>query len=852
MIELKKISKTYKSRRGPKTTALKDINIKLPDKGLYFILGKSGSGKSTLLNILGGLDKYSNGELIIDNKSTKKFKDKDFDYYRNTYIGFIFQEFNLIEDYNVYDNIILSTKLQDKDISYSDVDNLLVKVGIEGLGKRRINELSGGQKQRVAIARALIKEPEIILADEPTGSLDQETGKQIFTLLKEISKEKLIIIISHDREAASLYSDNIIEIEDGIVINEQKDLLLDSNKEFKAIKSKLPLLPSIKFAFLNLGNKKVKLFFTILLIFMSLLFFGTSKVLTNFDVPKSHANVMIENKEEYINITKGTYDKYSKTWYRNDYSSTLSNDDIKELDNKINSKIYKKYILNENNTQLGLDINYKDYFDYQNMKAYYAFVIPTFNYIIEADKSIINNDVLGNYPTTNEEIIIHSYLADYIMEAGIRLYKENQSIFTNDIYYPKNYQELMNKDNYYVFGSKKVKISGIILDDTKEFEQLKDIYNKTIMNNHKSNIGEAYKDKYNTYKLNETIASKSLDVYVKEGFIDNINLNKNTIIDTNRYNLFIENKNEQYLDSFYSLLNKEITYFDGTNTTTKKSLNDNEIIINEEYLDKVTEGKYTLLKEEYLKTITNTEEDFFYNYIKENNIINSTTKIKYLDTNESSDPLEVDLKIVGAIIDSENVYLSDNIINNLLTSNSEVKSIMIKTNNKKELVNIFNQFPIENNKYLSSTSYSNTIETISNMLNSISIVAFYASILFAVFAFFLLTSFIINSIYYSKKNIGILRALGARKTDVFKIFLNEGLIIGTISLLLSIIALNIIIIISNNEISSTLFFNIKFITFSIENLLLLIGSVLVIIYLSSLFTVRKIAKMNPVDAILNK
>ncbi|MDD3241943.1 MAG: ABC transporter ATP-binding protein/permease [Bacilli bacterium] len=852
MIELKNINKIYKSKRGVKTEALKDISMKLPDKGLYFILGKSGSGKSTLLNILGGLDKYNNGEFIIDNKSTKKFKSKDFDYYRNTYIGFIFQEFNLIEEYNVYDNILLSTKLQNKDIDQEKIDELLLKVGIDGLGKRRINELSGGQKQRVAIARALIKEPEIILADEPTGSLDQETGRQIFNLLKEISKEKLVIIISHDRDSAKNYSDHIIEIEDGRVISTDSNLDLTCNKEFKAIKSKLPFLPSIKFALLNLNNKKVKLFFTILLLFMSLLFFGTSKILTNFDTARSHANVMIDNKEEYISINKGSYEKYSKTWYRNDYGSILTDEDINYIDKNINSKIYNKYNLNEYNESVGLDINYKDFYKDSSNTAYYTFVIPTKQYIIEADKSVINSEIIGNYPKEIDEVMIHSYLADYIMESGISLYKENQNLFTNNYYYPTSYEDLISKDRYYTFGSKKVKISGIILDNTKEFEILKTIKRDTIMNDYQKNIGGAYKDKYNTYKLDQTVARKSLDIYVKEGFIDNINLNKNESIDTSKYNIFIINKNEYYLDSIYSLLNKEVSYFNGTDISKITNLNNDEIIINEEYLEKVYEESYKSLKEDYLKNNPGLEEEFFLKYIKENNIINSIVKIKFSDNNNSDNEKIVTLKIVGAIKDSSNIYLSDNIISKYLSDNKELNSILVKTNDKKELINIFNKFPIEDNKYMSTTIYAPTIYNINNMLTSISIVAFYASILFAIFAFFLLTSFIINSIYYSKKNIGILRALGARKTDVFKIFLNEGLIIGIISLILSIIAINIIIFISNKEISSMLFFNIKFITFSIENLLLLIGSVLVIIYVSSLFTVRKIAKMNPVDAILNK
>ena len=185
MLELKHIAKTYKTAKGVKTEALKDINLRFPQRGMVFVLGKSGSGKSTLLNIIGGLDQADAGEIIINGKSSADFKQSDYDSYRNTYVGFIFQEFNLMEEYTIEKNIAMALQLQQKEASHADIEEMLKRLGLSGYAARYPNELSGGQKQRVAIARALIKEPEILMADEPTVALDSATGKEIFDTLKE-------------------------------------------------------------------------------------------------------------------------------------------------------------------------------------------------------------------------------------------------------------------------------------------------------------------------------------------------------------------------------------------------------------------------------------------------------------------------------------------------------------------------------------------------------------------------------------------------------------------------------------------------------------------------------------------
>ncbi len=220
MLEIRNVTKIYKSKSGNSVKALDNVSITFPETGMVFILGKSGSGKSTLLNVIGGLDGYDGGEFIIKGKSSKDFAGSDFDAYRNTFIGFIFQEYNVLDDFTVGANIGLALELQGKKATNGKITDILAQVDMLDYAKRKPNELSGGQKQRVAIARALVKDPEIIMADEPTGALDSNTGKQIFDTLKELSRTKLVIIVSHDRDFAEKYGDRIIEMKDGRIADD--------------------------------------------------------------------------------------------------------------------------------------------------------------------------------------------------------------------------------------------------------------------------------------------------------------------------------------------------------------------------------------------------------------------------------------------------------------------------------------------------------------------------------------------------------------------------------------------------------------------------------------------------------
>ncbi len=222
MFEIVNLKKTYVPKKGVPVEALKGIDLKFEDRGLVFILGRSGSGKSTLLHLMGGLDSITEGEVILNGVSTKNFKPADYDRYRSLYLGFVFQDYNLLSELTVEDNIALGLEVAGK--KTENIEETLALVGLEGMGKRKPRELSGGQRQRVAIARAIAKDPGIILADEPTGALDEETGEAVLRLLKELSKEKLIIVVTHDRDFAREYGDRVIELSDGRVVSDTQKL----------------------------------------------------------------------------------------------------------------------------------------------------------------------------------------------------------------------------------------------------------------------------------------------------------------------------------------------------------------------------------------------------------------------------------------------------------------------------------------------------------------------------------------------------------------------------------------------------------------------------------------------------
>ena len=370
MLKLENITKIYEGKNF-KQIALNDVTLAFRNNEFVSILGPSGSGKTTLLNIIGGLDKYTYGNLIIDGVSTRKYKERDWNNYRSKKVGFIFQSYNLINHQTVLSNVLLSLNIagKPKKESIKLAKKVLKDVGLENYIKKKPKELSGGQMQRVAIARALVTNPDIILCDEPTGALDSQTSIQIMELLKEISKEKLVIMVTHNVTLANKYSDRVIALNDGVITYDTSPYEVE-NYSLKKIKNKRKTMnkfTSLSLSFNNLLTKKSRTLLTsfagsIGIIGIALVLSlskGTQKYINKIE-KNTFSKYPISIMESYIDY-QNMFDKEKESCKKGSICSIndLSNNVVN--DNKINSMSKFSNILKQNYENINnytLDINY--------------------------------------------------------------------------------------------------------------------------------------------------------------------------------------------------------------------------------------------------------------------------------------------------------------------------------------------------------------------------------------------------------------------------------------------------------------------------------------------------------------
>ncbi len=371
MLELKNIKKDYLSG-DTKVEALKGISIEFRKSEFVSILGQSGCGKTTLLNIIGGLDRYTSGDLIINGKSTKQFKDKDWDAYRNYSIGFVFQNYNLIPHQTVLSNVELALTLSgvSKEERKKKAIKALEDVGLKEQIHKKPNQLSGGQMQRVAIARALVNNPDIILADEPTGALDTKTSVQIMEILKKISKDKLIIMVTHNPELAEKYSTRVVKILDGLITDDsdpftEKDKEKEKGSKAKSGKTSMNFFTALSLSLNNLMTKKGRTLLTSFAGSIGIIGIALIMSLSN-GVHKYIEKVEEDTLSSYpISIEKQTIDMTSMM-------ETMMGEYTGDIEEKEEGKVYSSNIMDDMITMLsnGIQTNnlkeLKEYIDKGN------------------------------------------------------------------------------------------------------------------------------------------------------------------------------------------------------------------------------------------------------------------------------------------------------------------------------------------------------------------------------------------------------------------------------------------------------------------------------------------------------
>ena len=972
MLELKNITKTYTPKKGVPVQALRGVDLSFEDRGMVFILGKSGSGKSTLLNIIGGLDSADGGEIIIDGKSTKGFNEADYDNYRNTYVGFVFQEYNILNDFTVGENISLAVELQNGKVNKERVDEILKEVGLEGYADRKPNELSGGQKQRVAIARALIKSPEIIMADEPTGALDSETGRSIFELLKKLSEDKLVVVVSHDREFAEEYGDRIIELSDGEVIADKVNREIKGERkerEKKEIKkARLPYKRALAMGAKSLTKKRLRLAITIILCFVSFAAFGFADVIVGRNKVDAGAEALYESNDNYITFEKIPVDNYES-------NSKVSEQALTEFNEKTGIKF--QGVLD---AELSLPLNV----DNTQIAWYYA---GKYNYFPASEELFeeAGFDLYGRLPANDKEVVITKYIYDQFREYGMYYFEgeEKKILSSQEV---GDIESFLSKGINFD-GREIVGIADTHADSDGKLTWLKDIY--------ENNYGNNGEYECNTIRRNYFIYSYHSMVFIDENVYDEeyavkqerdgSGFGKKVTCDISTLMTFEGVAPERSLDKVEEVIwldgkgdRKELgtneiiiglgkarnlwpsqgaeiekqipsgydrTFIDGMVTYKDMSLTDfringaffaaccmeaedisleelelyknmcieigmaynpietsvpKEMIYDEDFLEAaiypemmterqwrfsyacyltykgaINDGKYPgyynnitgrISGEEIRETIANLifirnrAEYALKDSIK--NIASADYEIQFTGSDYLakeagfSQPPE----IVGIYIGDESI--PDNyVINDKLYELSQyyedgiydfIIAPLPHDKDMAEKVSYLYYNPEGRIKLTCTNIAFSSIIRMQTAMTTIRPYVSWGSAILGIFCLLLLGNYIGYSITSRKKEIGILRAMGAKRSDVFAIFINEGVIITAIVLVMAVIGVIAMCAGLNTLIPVSYGITIKLLKVSIRQILLMILVAYSATLLASAIPLYKMAKKKPVDIIQNK
>ena len=746
MLELKKIYKEYITGDF-KQVALDKVNLNFRKNEFVSILGPSGSGKTTLLNIIGGLDNYTSGDLIINEVSTKDFKDNDWDIYRNHRVGFIFQNYNLIGHQSILSNVELALTLSGVGKSERRKKAILAlkKVGLEKHINKNPNQLSGGQMQRVAIARALVNDPDILLADEPTGALDSTTSQQIMKLLKEVAKDKLVIMVTHNSELARAYSTRIIELRDGSIISDSnpydgkvntvEDEIIRKNKTKK---THMSFKTALGLSFNNLKTKKGR---TILTAFAgSIGIIGIALILSlsngvNKYIERVEAEtlssypltIMEESADltEIMGILASGKDKEINHDKDKIYSNTIMNKMFNSFVTKVSKndlKTFKKYL--DNNDEIGKYVNEIKYgynIDLNIFNTYNGELVKVNPSNLMSDLGMINS---------NEMSSMYSSFGMGSNDVFVELMDNKENVLSQYdlIYgsYPEKYDEvvlIVNSNNeisdytLYALGLKEQKMLKEMMYNVMKGEEVDD-----------TNLEFSYEDICNIeFKL-----MINTDLFTKEG---------------NRY---VDRSND--LNYVNSILDKSVPL------KVVGILRGNEDSVS--YVSKTGGVGYTSKLTEYVI----------------NNVKNSSI------VHEQENNKEVNI-FTGSSFELGESY-EDNLRKLGVTSVDNPSSISIYSKDfeaKENVVRIIDEY----NKKASEEekiTYTDTIGLLINNVTTIVNIISYVLIAFVSISL-VVSSIMIGIITYISvlertKEIGILRSIGASKKDIARVFNAETFIIG--------------------------------------------------------------------------
>lgn len=807
MLELKNVSKVYHSKKSIDTIALKDISLKFPSHGMVFILGKSGSGKSTLLNILGGLDVPSSGDIFFFHKDITKFSSKEYDSYRNSVIGFVFQDFLVLEEYNVFENVSLALELQGKN-DEKKVFDILKKVDLDQYAKRKMNELSGGQKQRVAIARALVKDPKIILADEPTGNLDHESSERIFEILKEISQNELVLVVSHDEEAAHKYGDRIIRLVDGKVMKDEEPIVDEEPKEISMVKSKLPSRHILKMAFRNLTVKPLKLILTLIIMAISLVFFGITTNLFMFDDVSFVMQTMKENQSYQ-------YDIYKNSGLN---PVSLNEEDFTYLESLTGVPIHKAYRFDNALNMLSFSFG-----ETENFSDPFYVLPPQISYFIEISDSSLLEDLWGRVPLENNEIVIHRYLADYILKYGVL-------DFSGNFYKPLSYDALVSDGKLLKLGNLAVKIVGIVKDD-------REIYEESFAN------GGFTSPALQSYYLYEDYVFKAREIYVKDfSYFSTMKYSDQTILQS----MYLANNT--YITQEIELFAKDASIIGRDGVNSLEFLQKDEVVLSVDFLKKID----PVFSENYEKNLLNSSDLVTYieDYLK--NELVPTDWLLYSPLTKKKD---FSLKVVGVSLNSIS-YISPLLLENQENYSSEVSYVRVVQKDYEKMQDVFENISFvidadQKDYYLLDTSFD-AITSVINIYFVLRYLILGLACVFLLFTLLLFINYITTSISYAKKEIGILRSLGTSEKDVRKIFTCESLLLSLGSYILFLGGYLLTVFVINTYSDQFVFYEMPFL---LDNPLvfgIIFLFALSITFLFSEIALQKMNKIHPIDAILNK